>query len=80
MQCVGAVLSTVACPAVLYFCILTHTRHDFWKENLLIKIYVFRLSLQLLSEVFLTIGRIQPDIIINVRRYSCKVPVIHVKF
>jgi hypothetical protein len=57
MHCVGAVLSTVAYPAVLYLCILPHKRHDFWKETLLIKIYVFRLSLQLLSEVFLIIGR-----------------------
>jgi hypothetical protein len=80
MQCIGAVLSTVACPAILYFYILPHKWHDFWKEKLLNKMYVFRLSLQLLSEAFLVIGRIQPDIIINVRRSSCEVPVILVKF
>jgi hypothetical protein len=32
------------------------------------------------SETFLILIRIQPDVIINVRRYSCKVPVILVRF
>jgi len=80
MQCVGAVLSTVVCPTVLCLCISPHKRHDFWKEKLLIKIYVFRLSLQLLSDVFLITRRIKPDIIVSVHRSSCKVPVILVKF
>jgi len=41
---------------------------------------VFWFSLQLLSEIFLILGRIQEDIIINVHRSSCKVHVILVKF
>jgi len=62
------------------FCVLPHKPHDFWKEKLLIEIYVLRLSVQLLFEVFLIIGRIRPDIIINVHRSLCKVPVILVRF
>jgi hypothetical protein len=41
---------------------------------------VFRFSLQLLSETFLILIRTQRDIIINVHRSSCKVPVILVRF
>jgi len=33
-----------------------------------------------LSETFLILRRIERDIIINVRRYSYKVPVYHVRF
>jgi hypothetical protein len=41
---------------------------------------IFWFSLHLLSETFLILRRIQRNIIIDVRRSSCKVPVIHVKF
>ena len=34
----------------------------------------------ILSETFLILRRIQRDIVINIRRYSCKVPVIPVGF
>ena len=37
-------------------------------------------SLQLLSETFLILRRIQKDIIINVHRFSCRVPAILVRF
>ena len=37
-------------------------------------------SLQLLSETFLILRRIQKDIIIKVHRFSCKVPIILVRF
>jgi hypothetical protein len=43
-------------------------------------ICVFWFPLQLLSETFLILRRIQRDIIINVHRSSCKVPVILVRF
>jgi hypothetical protein len=41
---------------------------------------VFLFSLQLLSETFLILRRIQPNIIINVHSCSCKVPVALVRF
>jgi hypothetical protein len=41
---------------------------------------VFWFSLQLLSETFLILRRIQRDIIINVHRSSCRVPVVLVRF
>jgi hypothetical protein len=41
---------------------------------------VFWYSLQLLSEIFLILRRIQRDIAINVRLSSCKIPVILVRF
>ena len=40
---------------------------------------VFRFSPQLLSEKFLILRKTQRDIIINVSKYSCKVPVIIVR-
>jgi hypothetical protein len=41
---------------------------------------VFGFSLQSLSETFLILRTIQRDIIINVNRFSCKVPVILAEF
>ena len=38
------------------------------------------ISLQLLSEIFLTIRRIQLDIIINVHMSSCKVQLLLLEF
>ena len=38
--------------------------------------YVFSFSVQLLSEIFLTVRNIQRDAIINISRSSCKVPVL----
>jgi hypothetical protein len=74
------ILSSVACPAVLYFSTLSHERHDFEKKKLFETKCVFWFSLQLLSETFLILRRIGPHII-NVHRSSCKVPIIlHVKY
>jgi hypothetical protein len=47
----------------------------FGKRLLNIK-YVFLFSPQVLSKTFLILRRIQPDIVINVIKFSCKVPVI----
>jgi hypothetical protein len=73
-----SILSSVACLAVPYFSTLSHKRHDcrkiYWTLN------VFWFSLQLLSETFVILRRIQRDITINVHRPSREVPVIRVRF
>jgi hypothetical protein len=51
-----------------------------WGKNLLKMKYMFSFSLQLFSETFLITRRVQPDIITNYHGYSCKVPVILVRF
>jgi hypothetical protein len=57
-----AVLSSVASPAVQYFSTLSHKRHDF--QNVLLDIEcVFRFSLQLLSETFLILRRVERDMV-----------------
>jgi hypothetical protein len=66
------ILSSVACLDLPYFSTLSHKQHIF-RKNLL---NMFLFSLQLLSATFLILRRIQQDIIINVQRSSCKVPVI----
>ena len=72
------ILSSVASLAPPCFSTLSHKRHDF-RKKLNIKC-VFGFSLQLLSETFLIIRRIQRDIVINVKTTSCKVPVILTRF
>jgi hypothetical protein len=67
-------LSSVACLAPPYFFILSHKRHDFRKKILLNVQSVFWFFLQLLSKTCLILGIIQRDIIIKVRRSSCKLP------
>jgi hypothetical protein len=69
------ILPSVACLAVPYFYTLSHKRHDFWKKLLNIKC-VFWFSVQLLSETFLILRRIQRDIIINIHRSLRKVPLL----
>ena len=65
----------------LYYisCTLTHKRHHFRERQLNIK-GVYWFSLQMLSEIFLILTRIQRDIIINVHISSCQVPVNLVRF
>jgi hypothetical protein len=48
--------------------------HDV-REKVVARKIVFSVSLQLLSETFLVL-RIQRNIIINLRRFSCKVPLV----
>ena len=64
MQCACAILSSVACEALRYFSTLSNNGHDL-KTLLYIK-YVFRFSLQLLPETFLTVRRTERDLITNV--------------
>jgi len=57
-------LSHVACMALPYSSTLSHKEHDFWKNITKYIMCVF--SLQLLSETFLILRRMQQDIIIIV--------------
>jgi hypothetical protein len=67
-------------PLCLYHIFARYVINDtiFGKKKLNIKC-VFWFSLQLLSEIFLILGRIQRDIIINAYRFPCKVPVTLVR-
>jgi len=75
MRMCPIILSSVACLVLPYFPTLSHKWHDFRKRLLNIK-SVLWFSPQRLSETFLILRRIQRCIIINVRRSSCKVPII----
>jgi hypothetical protein len=73
------VLSSVACPAVPYFSTLSHKGYDFQ-----VKVFEHRMCVLIFStvlcETFLNLRRVQRDVIVNVHRSSCKVPVILVRF
>ena len=62
-----------------YFSTLSHARRDFLEKVTEHKMCVFIFSTTL-SETFLILRRIQPDIVINVKMSFCKVPVILVGF
>ena len=82
MPCACAVLYCHLWPVPLYN-IWPHHLIDgtiFRKKTLLNIKHVFWFSLQLLSETFLILRRIQRDIIINVHRSSCKMPVFLLDF
>ena len=72
-------LSSVACLALPYFFALSHKRYYFRKKIIDHKVCVW-FPLQILSETFLNVRRIARDMIINVHRSSCKVPVSFVRF
>jgi hypothetical protein len=69
------ILSSVVCLALPRVSTLSHKLHDFSKKLFIIKC-VFGFSLQILSEIFLILRRIQYHVIINVSTTSCKIPVI----
>jgi hypothetical protein len=56
MQCACPILSSVACPALRYFSILSHKRSDL-KKSLLNITCVFGFPLQLQAEIFLILRR-----------------------
>jgi hypothetical protein len=64
-------LSSVASLDLQYFCTLSEQRNDFRGEKILLNIKCV-LSLQILSETFLILRRIQRNIIINVHMCSCE--------
>jgi hypothetical protein len=66
-------LSSVACLALSYFFMLSHKPHEF-RKNIVESKSVFLFSLQLLSETFLILRRIERDVITNVHRFSVKYP------
>ena len=75
------ILSSMVSATVLlhkYAFTLSHKRHDFPKNDDMI--CVLRFSLQISSEKFLIMKRIQLDIVINAKTSLCKVPVIFVIF
>jgi hypothetical protein len=74
-----AVLSSVACPALHYFSKLSLKWHHFRKtfSERKMRGLIFTTTL---SEIFHTTRRIQRDVVINVRRSSCEVPVVESDF
>ena len=69
------ILSPMACLPLPYFSTISNKRHDFQKKVIEHKMRFFIFS-AILFETLLILRRIQRDIIINVHRYLCKVPVI----
>ena len=66
IQCACATLSSVACPTLWCFSMLSHKWHHFQQIRLLNIICVFWFARQLLSETFLILKRTEWDMIINV--------------
>ena len=80
MQSACAVLYCHLWPLQLYSIIPHYLIKDtIFGKKLLNKKCVFCFTLQLWSETFLILRIIQQDIIINVHRSSCKVPVILIR-
>ena len=75
-----AILSSLACPALNIIAYYLINGANFEKKSLLSIKYVCLFSLQLLSETFRMLRRIQRDMVINVHWSSCKVLVILVGF
>ena len=74
----------ITCLHLQYYSTLSHKRYDYrwggwFVEAIAIKMCVL-ISSTTLSKTFLIPERINRDIIINVHRSVCKVPVIRVRF
>jgi len=69
MHCI--MLLPVECLAEPYFFTLSHKQFDVEGKK---AVELKTCALQLLSETFCSLRRIQQDIIINVHRSSCKEP------
>ena len=70
--------TVIACPALHYFSTLPHKRHDFREEATGHEVCFNFLYNFCLRHLILRI--IQRDIMTNIHRSSCKVPVIIVRF
>jgi len=70
-----AILSSVACPALQSFSILSHKRHDFREKLSNIKCVCW-FFLQIMSEIFLTQTRTESDVIRTVHRSLSEVPLL----
>ena len=80
MRVRSIILSSMACLAVPYFCTFSHkTTRSSEKRSVTQNAYL-NFFLQIWPVTFLILRRIWRDITINVRRSSCKVPVILVRF
>jgi len=62
MKCACAIFSSVACPALKYFPTISH-KWDDYREKEVINHEMYWFSLQILSGTFLTLRRIQRDVI-----------------
>jgi len=72
------ILSPVACLALTHFPTISHKRHGFRKIVTEHQMYVLIFSTTL-PETFFILRSSKRDIIINVNRFSCKVPIVHVR-
>ena len=79
-QCV--ILLPAASLAAPSFTTFSHKRRDFRNKVTERKIFFFGFlyKFTILSQIFLILRIIQVDIVINMRTYSCKVPLILVGF
>ena len=75
MQCACAILSSVACPALKYFPILSHKRRDFREKVIEHKMCVFIFSASV-YEAFLIIIRNELSIIISYIHLLVKHPLV----
>jgi len=80
MQCACATLSSVACPP-LYNIFPNYLINgtNFWNNVIGFEMCVL-IFFTNLSEIFLILRRTERDMIKNIYRSSCKVPVIVVRF
>jgi len=71
---------SVACQGLQYVFPRYLINGTIFEKHVYNKKYVFRFSLQRLSETLVILRRIERDMTKIVYWYSCKVPVIHVRF
>jgi hypothetical protein len=74
MQCACAILLSAACPALLQYFTLPNNQHDFRKKWVKDTKYVFRSSLQILSETLLVLRRTERGVMKSVYCSSREAP------